>query len=108
MLRPVIGGTKAVEPVAITILRALTARLALSTVSRLSNAACSRTTRTPRPSKRSWLSTGAIVAMVRATWAITSEKLTSTPEHFTPRAPAARMAEASAAAAIMAFEGTQP
>ena len=91
-----------------TNLRAATRRLSLATMRASRKWAASRTTWTPRPSKRSWLSTGAMVRMVSWTWAMTRAKSTSTGPAVTPRPPPLRAAWAAEAAAIRALEGTQP
>ena len=105
---PGIGGIIAREPVATTILRASTWALSLATVWASTKRAASRITVTPRPSKRAWLSTGAMLAMVAWTWAITAAKSMLTPLAVTPRWPLWVASCAALAAAISALDGTQP
>ena len=62
------GGTKGEEPVAMTTRRARMRQGPASTVSGPVKRPYSRMTRTPRPSNRAWLSTGAMVSMARRTW----------------------------------------
>lgn len=78
------------------------------TVSSPTNVAAARMTVTPSPSKRAWLSWGAIESITSCTPALTAQKSTSGDG---PRSPSSGQRSASAAAwaeASRAFEGTQP
>ena len=106
--RPGIGGIAAREPVAMTIRRARTRADAEVTVRESAKLARSRITVTPKPSKRSWASFGAITAMTPLTCAFTASQSTCGSIAAMPKRAASRIACAACAAAISAFEGTQP
>ncbi len=72
---PGIGGTTGREPVAMTKRRARMANPPACTSSGEVKRAQARITRTPSPSNRSWLSMGAMVSMVRATWSLTAAEV---------------------------------
>jgi hypothetical protein len=95
------------EPVAMTTLRAVTSTEAEATLRGPVKRAASRTTVTPRPSKRAWLSWGSMAAMAERTWAMTAAKSTLG-SAVIPRREALRASWAAWAAAISALEGTQP
>ena len=88
--------------------RARTRTLSLSSVRGSAKRACSRTTVTPRPSKRSWLSIGAMVSMTWRMCALTAGQSTRGGALVTPSFDAVRTTCARSPAAISAFDGTQP
>src|SRR5262245_55195745 len=103
------GGSAGEEPVAMTKRRALTSMASpTTTVSRSLNRAAPSITRTPSPVKRSFESFGAIAAITACTRSWTLPKSTSAAPAEMPKARARAMARAWLAAAISAFDGTQP
>jgi hypothetical protein len=104
---PGIGGTKGREPVAMTKRRARMRWGPASTSVSETKRARSRITWTPRPSNRSWLSTGAIVSITASTWSLAAAKSGAGSWAATPKAPCP-VACALWPAASNAFDGTQP
>ena len=106
---PGIGGSDGDEPVAITKRRALISMPSpATTVARSLKRAAASITRTPRPVKRSLESFGAMAAITSCTCRRTLAKSTVAGPADTPNASASAMPCARLAAAISAFEGTQP
>src|SRR5262245_23891850 len=103
------GGSAGEEPVAMTKRRALTSMASpTTTVSRSLNRAAPSITRTPSPVKRSFESFGAIASITACTRSWTLPKSTSAVFAEMPKPPERAMARAWLAAAISAFDGTQP
>ena len=106
---PGIGGSDGDDPVAITKRRAaISVPSPATTVSRSLKRAAAAITRTPRPVKRSLESFGAIAAITSCTCRWTLAKSMRTGPAAMPKASAPAMPWARLAAAISAFEGTQP
>ena len=102
------GGTAAVDPVAMTKYFARTSCVAERTSRRPAKVARSAITWTPSPVKRSTESCGAMVAMTSATWRFTAAKSMAGAVPVTPMAGLPCAWRAAFAAASSAFDGTQP
>ena len=102
------GGAVARAPVAMTARVKVSRRPSISSVARPVKRPSPRKTSTPSRVKRSAPSCGAIPARRRRIRSITAAKSTSTPDTPTPKAGVSRAVAAMRAAAIIAFDGTQP
>ena len=105
---PGIGGTVGAAPVARTACRNEMLSSPTVAVRPLVNTASPCRTVTPSASMAAGESIGAISWIALRTWSITLAKSTVTSPMSMPRRWAARAEAAASAAAIRAFEGTQP
>jgi hypothetical protein len=105
---PGMGGTAGDEPVAMTKRRAVIFASPATTVLASMNLAPAWMTRTPSPVKRSMESLGSMAAITLLMWSCTPFGSTAGETGRMPKGADERMMCARRAAAIMAFEGTQP